>query len=77
MQYTLKKRIDAQGRIVIPKEIREELGINLGDAIKVRNTDNAVELYPIEHFCVICGKPTNHKRNLVYVCPECVAKLVN
>ena len=38
--------IDGSGRIVVPKEIREELGLRAGVPLKIRVRDGRVEIEP-------------------------------
>lgn len=41
---TMKSTIDAAGRVVIPKEMRERLGLAQGRAIEIRERDGHVEI---------------------------------
>jgi AbrB family looped-hinge helix DNA binding protein len=43
----MRSAIDAAGRVVIPKEIRERLGLRRGRAVDVRERDGHVEIEPV------------------------------
>lgn len=51
----LERRLDAMGRLVIPAEIREVLGLAPGDAVDISVRDGAVVLAPIGERCPHCG----------------------
>jgi AbrB family looped-hinge helix DNA binding protein len=51
----IERRLDAMGRIVIPAEIREALGLSGGDALDISIRDGAVVLVPVEECCPRCG----------------------
>ena len=40
--------VDAKGRVLIPKRVREELGIAAGRRLRVRVVDGKVVLEPVE-----------------------------
>ncbi len=42
----MKTTIDAAGRLVIPKKIREEAGLKPGTALDVRVRDGVIEIEP-------------------------------
>ena len=45
MEFTFERKIDALGRIVIPKDIRKHLSINSGDKLilKIKNEKVFIE----------------------------------
>ena len=47
-------KIDKLGRIVIPKEYREKLGISLGDKVDMSISDEALTIKPKVNRCCIC-----------------------
>lgn len=42
MRYTVEKKIDNLGRIVLPKEMREYYGISLGDSLNLIPTEEGI-----------------------------------
>ena len=42
MKYTVEKKIDSLGRIVLPKEMREYYGIALGDSLNLIPTEEGI-----------------------------------
>lgn len=42
----MRTSVDAAGRIVIPKELRERLGIRRGRALDIRERDGRIEIEP-------------------------------
>ena len=70
------RRIDELGRIVIPKEIRKKLGINIKDPMEIYADSNSVTLRKIEDKCVFCGGTKNlnsFKEKLI--CQNCFDEL--
>lgn len=70
------RRIDELGRIVIPKEIRKKLEINIKDPMEIYVDGHAITLKKVEDNCIFCGK----NKNLVefkdkMVCQSCLESL--
>jgi AbrB family looped-hinge helix DNA binding protein len=42
----MRASVDAAGRIVIPKDLRERLGIRRGRALEIRERDGRIEIEP-------------------------------
>ena len=42
----MRSAIDAAGRVVIPKEMRERLGLRRGRPIEIRERDGRIEIEP-------------------------------
>jgi len=51
----IDRRIDGLGRIVIPAEIRDRLGISEGAHLDIVVRDGAIVLTPMERRCHACG----------------------
>jgi AbrB family looped-hinge helix DNA binding protein len=43
----MKVTIDSGGRVVIPKEIRDRLGLHPGEALELQERDGRIELAPV------------------------------
>ena len=50
------RKIDNLGRIVVPKEIRDTLGIEDGDPLEIFVEGNCILLQKHEPRCLFCGK---------------------
>ena len=70
------RRVDELGRIVIPKEMRKELGIDQKDPIEIYVDDSSIILKKYEPNCVFCGSTDDlieYKGKLV--CQKCSKEL--
>lgn len=70
------RRIDELGRIVIPKEIRKKLGINIKDPMEIYADANSITLRKVEDKCIFCGGTKdliNFKDKLI--CQKCFNSL--
>ncbi len=76
-EYFCVRQIDPNGRIVIPKEIRDRLGIVEGKTpLKLSLDGNSIVINVLIPSCFICGETENiiTLKNK-HVCKECLAKL--
>lgn len=70
------RNIDELGRIVVPKEIRERLGISNSDPVEIFVEDDRIimkKYFPVCHFC-------GSERNLALfrgknICLDCIKEL--
>lgn len=72
------RRIDELGRIVLPKELRNKLGINIKDPMEIYVDGHSITLRKFEDKCIFCGSTknlTNFKEKLV--CENCLNNLIN
>ena len=70
------RRIDELGRIVIPKEIRKKLVINIKDPMEIYADSNSITFRKVEDKCVFCGESKNlisFKEKLI--CKKCFDSL--
>ena len=70
------RRIDELGRIVIPKEIRTKLEINIGDAMGIYVNGHSIVLEKEQDTCAFC----NNTKNLTVfnnklICENCISKI--
>jgi transcriptional pleiotropic regulator of transition state genes len=67
------RNVDSLGRIVIPKELREVLGIALNDPIEIFEENEHIMLKKYEPGCIFCGE----MNDVIYfkekrICRNCV-----
>ena len=70
------RRIDDLGRIVVPKELRTTLDIQVGDPLEILVEGDKIVLQKYQPACTFC----NGTDNIVYfqekrICAACLAKL--
>lgn len=71
------RNLDNLGRVVIPKEIRKLLAINVGDPVEIIKDKNTVVLKKYGNRCVFCdGEDEIVEFQKNYVCEECISKLM-
>ena len=71
------RRIDDLGRIVIPKELRRVLEIEIHDSLEIYKDDEYVHLKKYVPGCVFCGSMNNTimlKEKLV--CKNCIDEII-
>jgi AbrB family looped-hinge helix DNA binding protein len=49
MNMAMRAKIDKGGRIVIPAEIRQQLGVCAGDTVLLRLNDGELRIYTLDH----------------------------
>ena len=69
-------KIDKLGRIVVPKPLRTQFGLNIDDTIELFTDENAIILKKYRESCIFCGSD----EELVSfggksVCRRCIEKL--
>jgi AbrB family transcriptional regulator, transcriptional pleiotropic regulator of transition state genes len=55
MSTGMARKIDQLGRVVLPAEMRRQLGIDVGDLVEISVDDGRVVLEKVEQTCVFCG----------------------
>jgi transcriptional pleiotropic regulator of transition state genes len=71
------RSIDRIGRLVIPIELRRELGLNTGEPVQMYVENNRVIVEKYKKRCFICGKSAS-SYNVIHgkkICNECKAEL--
>lgn len=72
------RRVDELGRIVIPKELRRVMGINVGDSLEIFTDNNNIILKKYSPFCIFCG---SSEAVLSYngkcICSKCLENIKN
>ncbi len=72
----LVRKVDELGRVVIPIELRRNLGIEEKDALEIYVNGEQIILQKYEPACIFCGNAdsvTNYKNKIV--CRECIDNL--
>lgn len=68
------RNIDPLGRLVIPKEIRKELGLSQNEPVEMTVHGNQVIVKKYQENCIICGKTQKNKMFVVNdkkICDKC------
>lgn len=55
MKTTSVRRIDRQGRVILPSHIRKALNLQTDSAVTVELTDRGILVTPAEKRCCVCG----------------------
>lgn len=72
------RKIDNLGRVVIPKELRDNLNIDDNDSLEIFVDGSSIVLKKSEDFCLICGSNKNLiKYKNKPVCKICAENLKN
>lgn len=86
MSYNPTRRIDPQGRIMIPSHIRKALNLSPGQLVTVElGPDRIIQVKPAIERCVICGKTIKEPsdttavlgKDELNVCTECAKKIAD
>ena len=72
--------IDDLGRVVIPKELRRSMRINMGDYLEFSIDGENLVLSPCRLQCVFCGKKETQdesliEKNGILTCAACAKEL--
>ena len=71
------RQLDSMGRIVIPKELRCQLGLRANiDSVEIYMDGGNIALRKFRPTCAFCDRLTDGvELNGITVCPSCVEKL--
>jgi AbrB family transcriptional regulator, transcriptional pleiotropic regulator of transition state genes len=53
----IERKIDALGRVVIPSEMRQTLGLKVGDTVDIEMQNGVIVLHPLNARCPLCEHP--------------------
>lgn len=74
--YKSYKVLDIAGRLVIPKDFRRALGLEIGDSVLLEIDDGKIIVKKAEQSCVFCGKTSGLKSYMgKTVCEDCIKKI--
>lgn len=72
----MARKVDDLGRIVLPIELRRQLGIRAGDELDIAVDGSTVLLHKIESRCVFCDSMTELRGyREKQICGDCVGEL--
>jgi transcriptional pleiotropic regulator of transition state genes len=68
--------IDPLGRLVIPKEVRKELGLLQGEPVEMITEKDCVIIRKYKAVCILCGCPIKDEKDAFIIhdkkiCPNC------
>ena len=72
------RNVDKLGRIVIPKELRKVLGLEIGTPVEISVAGNGVFLKRYETTCTFCGTSENlTQHHDKWICNFCKDEIAN
>lgn len=72
------RRTDRLGRLVIPKELRKVLDINIKDSLEIFTDDKKIILKKYSPGCIFCERVSNIVRfKESNICSDCLAEMKN
>lgn len=72
----INKKIDDLGRVVIPREIREKLGIRKQDELEIYIDDEKIVLSKSVEMCIFCGSKSKlTKLKNKNICTTCLNEM--
>ena len=73
----MSRHVDELGRVVIPKELRRTLGINVQDPLAIFTHEDQIILRKYNSGCVFCGELSEDMRYFHgdQVCASCVNEM--
>ena len=72
----IRRRVDSMGRIVIPQEIRDKLGLVHNTYIDINLRGNKIELRKSELSCAVCGS-SSEMLDGTQVCRSCAQEIAS
>ncbi|NLW56478.1 MAG: AbrB/MazE/SpoVT family DNA-binding domain-containing protein [Firmicutes bacterium] len=77
LSYGIVRKVDELGRIVIPKETREQLQIAIKDPLEIFTDNNTIVLKKYQPGCLFCGKIEGlHEIKGRWVCSSCIQDIL-
>lgn len=70
----ITRRVDSMGRVVIPREMREKLGITHETLMDINLKGSRIELRKSDQSCAICGNSHNMLKD-TGVCVNCAHEI--
>lgn len=76
----MDRRVDNVGRIVLPRNFRQRLGIHTGDIVDVTVQRDFLQVGPGVRRCAICGEENRadlHTIGTKVICTACLNRIKN
>ncbi len=70
------RRVDDLGRIVLPKELRQTMGIRTGDPMEIYIDADNIILRKYAPGCVFCGNTDAKEVRGVRICERCAGEAI-
>lgn len=70
------RKVDELGRIVLPKELRQTMGIRTGDPMEIYTDANNIILRKCAPGCVFCGNTDAKEVRGVRICERCAGEAI-
>ena len=67
----MRMKLDNLCRVVIPKAMRQEIGIVAGSEVDMTARDGAITVRPVKCTCRLCGEPVTAIR-AIPLCDRCI-----
>lgn len=74
MKLIAERKIDELGRIVLPAEIRQRLGITVKSTVSIYEDGEYIVMKTAEPCCKLCGHNDRVSGEL-HLCTECIDKV--
>lgn len=71
----IKRKIDELGRVTIPKIIREELGLDAGTPLEIREENGKIIIGRPNTICCFCGVQEIDVKSKIPLCKDCIEKV--
>ena len=70
------KKINKNGSITLPKQVRSEVGIFAGNSVDIEMSDDGIRIRKHISTCRFCGSTENVKSAMgIDICPDCAARI--
>ncbi len=70
------KKINKNGSITLPKQVRSEVGIFAGNSVDIEMSDDGIRIRKHVSNCHFCGNTENVKNVMgIDICPDCAARI--
>lgn len=72
----LSKKVNKNGSVTLPKQIRSQAGIFAGSSVDIEMSDDGIKIKKHMKSCHFCGKTENVKNVMgIDICVNCARKI--